>query len=493
MPKKAEEEGKVSDELLKKYEEDKLFLVSVGLDIGDLGQARNVFQNLKKIKFDTKLAISILKGFQDLQSKIALLEVEENEESAKLEALRKGVKAVDQELHEKEALVEQARALRDSGLSVEMVGAIRKAVAEIAAKRNLRPDEALERFRKEVLQDYDPLLGLQPKIDAAKQEIEKTKGELKSEQDRLDEARRALGSLGAVVKSYTSLQDRGVKDDVIISLDASITQTGLTPKEVELELLKYRSLSQSIGGLEREMAEARRKLDALHSSFESEKKETERQLALKHEEIKRAEADCREAVGRVAEAGGLTADFDSVKAGLDRMKGDSTSLELLIGQKKVELDGIVERVAEAAKVEADLEVVRRERDRQKAELEFYTRDDERFETEWQEKIRKYQEKLSSIQVERAKLIASFESLKELVGKEMKSTQFLLCFDRLADEKAMGQLAPDATVLSMQTATEGFSKYLALHRDDPWNSPELAELSSKFASELASTYPKVTSK
>jgi len=489
MQKKDVEDG-VTAERLKKYEDDRLYLVSMGLDIGDLTMARNVFQNLKKMKFDPKLSLSILKGFQDLVSKVALLEAEEAEESAKMEALHKGVKAVEDEIHQKEALVEQARSLQSSGLSIEMVEDVKKLAVDMGAKRGMRPDEALAKFSKEVLKEYDSVLGLQPKVASLKQELDKSRAELKDEQEKLDVASKALGSFGEVVKSYSALQEKGVKDEVVTSLNTVISQTGLTPKEIELDLLKNRSLAQYNGALEKQIEENKRLIEALHTDFEAAQKEADRQLTMKREDIKKAEEDAKEAMRRVAEAGGVSADFESVKAVLEQMKGDSTSLELIMGEKNMEMDAVIGRVAEANNVEADLEAIRRERDRQKAEVEFFTRDDERFEGEWREKLRKYQAQVTSAQVEKQKVEGSFEALKEVVEKEMRSTKYLLCFDRLTDEKSLGQLAPDAAVIAMQTAVEGFGKFLALHKDDVWTSEALVSASGKLGEELASAYPKV---
>jgi hypothetical protein len=495
MPKKGEgpQTGAVDEATIRKFEDDRLALVSMGLNIDDLGQVRNVLQNLKRLKFDTKLTVSILKGFQDLQSKIALLEAEEGEESAKLEALHKGVKAVDSDLHLKEELVAQVRGIQEAGLTVEMVQAVRKLAVDLGAKHGLRAEDALAKFRKEVLKDYDLLLGLEPKVESTKQELGRSKGELTEEQRKLDEARKALGSLGSVVKSYSSLQDQGVRDEVIISLDEAMAKTGLKTKEIENELIKYKSLSRSIGTLEKEIEGLKEKSSQLYSKYESDQRELERQLALRKKEVEKAEADSREAVSRVALANSLTADFDSVKDGVDKMKGDSTSLELQIGQQRVELEAVLQRIAEANGIEADLESIRREKGRQKAELEFFTKEDERFDGDWQERLKRYQGQVTALQLERAKLVGTWESLKEVVQKEMRNTKFLLCFERLSGEKSMGELAPDAAVLALQTALEGFSRYLVLHQQEGWPTPELVDLSSKLAKELGVAYPKVSVK
>ncbi|MDA4130034.1 MAG: hypothetical protein OK457_04635 [Thaumarchaeota archaeon] len=223
----------------KSYVTSRDFLKALGLDIDlRLDQTVNILQNVAQHHADPKVVVDSLKQFDDLKSRISTLEGELKDGRGDLETLQRKIVDADSEQIAKQATLDSLQVIENTGLDATGMQKITDTVVKISAAHGLNRREALDKFNKDLLENYDASLGLEPeirKLNAQRGELlgelEKLRSQMKKvvsdAQQELDaingERQKKQEELGA----YTNLRTKGVTDATLLGLSLLIEEASI--------------------------------------------------------------------------------------------------------------------------------------------------------------------------------------------------------------------------------------------------------------------------
>ncbi len=178
--------------------------------------------------------------------------------------LKKETARLSKQLKEMEEAVREAANLSDVGLSIPQVQKIRNLIVNISTRGGIPIQEAYNAFEKNVVDHYDNLLGLGPKIARLIKENEGIAEQKKFILEEQEEIRKAAkkefdrieaqyDAMKEKVEAYSELRKRGIDAEVLMRWDKIIESTNLTRDVIEAELMKQSSLEEEARGKENEI------------------------------------------------------------------------------------------------------------------------------------------------------------------------------------------------------------------------------------------------
>ncbi len=264
-----EKEYGVSLSAAKAYVSAKQRLLSMGLDMDDLGSVEKCLTNLLERKFNPARVIATFNESEDLTGRIASQKGQLASTSEEVEGKGRELSRVLAELKKRTGELDEAKLLARAGLEIEAIRQIRDTVELAARKRKVTPPKAVEQLISDLLKNYDHVLGL-------KGEIEKLRSEERSAQKALEEAGKKVqaqdklySARKAQIEAYERLKEKGIDDDNLLEWEGAISRSDLDTRTVTAELKKYTSLERARDTLDEGMREARSKKQTLTSEVES--------------------------------------------------------------------------------------------------------------------------------------------------------------------------------------------------------------------------------
>jgi len=217
-------------------------------------------KNAARLVGRMKNVVSLDDELSGLQSSIKTSKDQEH-------ALKQEINKLTNQAHSLKDQLAEAKNLADIEISVSQVQKLRNLLVDISSKRGMSAQQAMISFQKDILDNYDLLLGLRPEIDRLTKEKNKLVREKKSiledqETKKLATQRsleRIQGEYGAKkkqVEDYSMLRSKDITDEVLLAWGRVIKDSNLTLKVVEAEL-------RSVGSLANVEKEAQHKIDDL--------------------------------------------------------------------------------------------------------------------------------------------------------------------------------------------------------------------------------------
>lgn len=267
----------VDEKTLAEYKQTRQSLLTMGLDITHLGDLANFLRELKQEKFDSKLVISKFNTLETTEEKKTALGKEIEDSEGKLGRLQRKIASAEEELKQKSDVLSEARALEDTGLTVAQAGQLRNSIVRIGSSHGIPPQKAWERFTKDVLNNYDRLLGLEPEVaakEAAKKNLtseiaeleEKKAKEILDLKEKIAALNRAYAGEMKEIHAYSALRQLGVTGKSLLKWEEIITSATLNPVVIESELKHLANLSKSKAALSVEISDLKKQEKSLKSS-----------------------------------------------------------------------------------------------------------------------------------------------------------------------------------------------------------------------------------
>ncbi|MDG6994325.1 MAG: hypothetical protein JRN52_00260 [Nitrososphaerota archaeon] len=263
-------QNEIDERKLREYALTKEGLRSLGLSVNNLETVRNFLLAIKAAKFDPTEVISRLNSIGDLEKEKAKLEQEMNR--------------ADAELHGKRAFLREIKKLEETNLSVEQVGNIHRTIVRISSDRGIDTRLAFTQFEEDILNNYDPILGLKPELTRLQEskariieEADEIKKQLAEEQaahskkvKRLEEE---YAKILPEINAYNSLKEIGIDAKTILSWNEIIASSKLDFTTVESQLKNYASLKSLEQEINQKIVASMSEATALKETIESLKQE----------------------------------------------------------------------------------------------------------------------------------------------------------------------------------------------------------------------------
>jgi uncharacterized coiled-coil DUF342 family protein len=234
---------------LKWYTDLKEELGKSGIPVDDISQLANVVNGIRQYGYDTEKVLnefsnleSLKAQCQDYQAGIAKLENQ-------YDTLNKNYSFLQQKVSSYNQSLSTYNELEGMGFGLKELKFLRHTVREIAGANNIPLSEAVEKFLKDIEDQYDDKLGLESKVDKLQTEVNK----LTQEEGRL---RMQLSILPLVGPLLMRLSQNGVREQDIVDIaellkdDAGISGIkGIKIEEIRsliAELRMYGSINSAI-------------------------------------------------------------------------------------------------------------------------------------------------------------------------------------------------------------------------------------------------------
>lgn len=238
-------ENRTTEDEVKNFLDDKKFLLSVGLDTRDHEAATKLLRSIESLGYRPATVVAKLKSIESLEGSIALLKGDQARLSESIETEKGDLKEVGIELAEKRKVLLEVRRLERVGVDLADVADIRKTVVAISARRSLTSRQAMERFFRDIVKNYDILLGIDSSIRKLKTDETDLGRQVKIAEEKVEVLEGQFNSRKKEWDAFVSLANRGIDSDDLVEWKAVIAEAGLDPVLVTRELVKYRSLIQS--------------------------------------------------------------------------------------------------------------------------------------------------------------------------------------------------------------------------------------------------------
>jgi len=254
-------EAGVAKDSIARFEQVRERLRGFGLDLKDLELALQALSGMKALGYEPNQIVAQLKRAGNLEEQISAMENKIAALTREKEALLNEIASARQELEPLKALLEEGRKLKELGLGVSHIERIRTAILDVAARHGLDPVQALDKFCTDILNNFDPLLGLEAKakeLEARCAELTQREMNLKASISELKEEKRRLGH---AIDVYAKLKARGLKDATLLLVQRLVDEAGLAVPSVIAEI-------KDLAQLEERKREAVQQLNALRREVE---------------------------------------------------------------------------------------------------------------------------------------------------------------------------------------------------------------------------------
>jgi len=201
-------ENNVTKENLDKFVKDTDYLKENGADIDDLPIMVNMFKNSSKEKHDLETIITQLSKNHSLKQRNADLEEQNKHLMEQNQAQTKENQKLDDILEAKRPILEPVEKFEKIGVTPDHILTLYQKVAEIGEKTKIPATKIIEKFTKDIQEQYEPKLGFENVLNHQRQEI-------KSGNQKLEKAKEEEVKVTAKVK---------IKRKEEVKLDASLEE-----------------------------------------------------------------------------------------------------------------------------------------------------------------------------------------------------------------------------------------------------------------------------
>jgi hypothetical protein len=256
---------------LRWYSDIKRELSRYGIPVDDISQLAKVVGGIKQYGYDTK---KVLNEFLNLES----LKAQYQSYQDGIEFLRNNYDGLTKDCSSLQQMVSlynrtlaTYQELETMGFGLKELKFLRNTIREIAGANNITLDTAIQKFFKDIDEQYDDKLGLESKIDKLRTEVNR----LIQEEARLRMQLSVLQSTGPLL---IRLIQRGVSEQDIVDIaelltnDVDITSSNnkgsIGIKEIRLliaELRTYGSIKSSIRQLSQKVDKLRNQISSLRT------------------------------------------------------------------------------------------------------------------------------------------------------------------------------------------------------------------------------------
>jgi seryl-tRNA synthetase len=242
-----------------------------GIPVDDISQLAKVVGGIKQYGYDTK---KVLNEFSNLESlKVQYQSYQDGIEFLKnnYDGLTKDCSSLQQMVSLYNRRLTTYQELETMGFGLKELKFLRNTIREIAGANNIPLDTAVQKFFKDIDEQYDDKLGLESKIDKLRTEVNR----LIQEEARLRMQLSILPSIGPLLMI---LIQRGVSEQDIVDIaellknDANITSSNskgsIGIEEIRLliaELRTYGSIKSSIRQLSQKVDKLRNQIGSLRT------------------------------------------------------------------------------------------------------------------------------------------------------------------------------------------------------------------------------------
>ncbi len=259
--------NRTTEDELKTFLEDKNFLLSIGMDTRDHAAATKLLKSLEGLKYKPAAAVAKLVSINDLEGSIAALKGEQARLSQSIETSKTTLSEIEGEISEKRQWLLEVRRLGKAGVDLSGIAEVRKTVVAISARKSMTSKRAMELFLRDIVKNYDALLGLDTNIRALTTREADVNQRIKGAEGRLGVLDNQYRSRKKEWDAFVSLAKREISGDTLVRWNTVVAEAGLDPELVAKELYRYRDLTQTYSKLEKDLDELKKQRGVLKSEI----------------------------------------------------------------------------------------------------------------------------------------------------------------------------------------------------------------------------------
>jgi hypothetical protein len=168
---KALQDQEITDSELKWYSKLREELLKYGIPVEDISQFSKIVDGLRKYGYDVD---KVINAFADVESlRVAAQDLRETMQSleSKCNDLKQQCSSAQVTLAFHVQTINMYKSLEDMGFGLKELKILWHTIKEIAAANNISPDESLEKFYKDIEEQYDDKLGFESKVENLRDEV----------------------------------------------------------------------------------------------------------------------------------------------------------------------------------------------------------------------------------------------------------------------------------------------------------------------------------
>lgn len=258
---------KMTTAKLKWYSDIKKELSKYGVPVDDIQQLAKLIKGIREYGFDTNKVLDEFSNQEMLKAEyrgyregIARLKDQHD-------ALNRECSFLQQMVYSHGQSINTYRELEDMGFGLKELKLLWHTISEVAGANNIPPHQSVQKFIKDIEEQYDDKLGLESKLDMLRGEVDR----LSQEEGRI---RAQLLILPLVAPSLTRLLQGGVSEQDIIDIAELLkrnggrdnSSTGVTMQEMRsllAELRGYGTIKSTISQLNQNVEKLKNQVNNL--------------------------------------------------------------------------------------------------------------------------------------------------------------------------------------------------------------------------------------
>jgi uncharacterized coiled-coil DUF342 family protein len=254
---------------LKWYSDLKEELRKYGIPVDDISQLAKVVSGIKQYGFNTENVINEFSNLELLRLQCQGYQGSITRLKSQYDTLNRDCSFLQQRVSSYNQSLSIYGELEAMGFGLKELKLLRHTVREIAVANNIRPDNAVQKFLRDIAEQYDDKLGLESKVDKLRTEVNR----LIQEEARLRTQLLILPSIGPLL---IRLSQSGVREQDIVDIaellknDAggSSSKRGIGIEEIRLliaELRTYGNIKSTIEQLSQKVDKLRNQVASLRA------------------------------------------------------------------------------------------------------------------------------------------------------------------------------------------------------------------------------------
>lgn len=204
------EEKNITDEILRWYSNLKAELSTYGIDVEDAAQLTKAIKGAKDLGYNPVSFTKEISNLEELRNQYQSYQYWIPIVKGQLDSLKQDCSIVEQTLQSHNQTLSTYHELAAMGLGLKELKILLHTISEILNANNISLDDAVQKFLKDVEDNYDDCLGFQSKIKNLRYETERVTLQLNSQRIQLS----LYPSVGPVLQS---LIQKGVKEEEIVA------------------------------------------------------------------------------------------------------------------------------------------------------------------------------------------------------------------------------------------------------------------------------------
>jgi uncharacterized coiled-coil DUF342 family protein len=255
---------------LKWYSDLKEELRKYGIPVDDISQLAKVVSGIKQYGFNTENVINEFSNLELLRLQCQSYQGSITRLKSQYDTLNRDCSFLQQRVSSYNQSLSIYGELEAMGFGLKELKLLRHTVREIAVANNIRPDNAVQKFLRDIAEQYDDKLGLESKVDKLRTEVNR----LIQEEARLRTQLLILPSIGPLL---IRLSQSGVREQDIVDIaellkndagGSSSSKRGIGIEEIRLliaELRTYGNIKSTIEQLSQKVDKLRNQVASLRA------------------------------------------------------------------------------------------------------------------------------------------------------------------------------------------------------------------------------------